>query len=58
MNIPVADVQDPARARELAGQYITGYSQHHDFQTPLQKLVAYNMGPNAAAEWIAREEHR
>lgn len=56
-NIPVADVQDPARARELAGQYITGYSQHHDFQTPLQKLVAYNMGPNAAAEWIARGEN-
>ena len=42
-NIPVADVQDPARARELAGQYITGYSLHHDFTTPLQKLVAYNM---------------
>lgn len=56
-NIPVADVQDPARARELAGQYITGYSQHHDFQTPLQKLVAYNMGPNAAAEWITRGEN-
>ena len=56
-NIPVADVQDPARARELAGQYITGYSLHHDFTTPLQKLVAYNMGPSAAAKWIARGEN-
>ena len=52
-DIPVADVQDPDRARELAGQYITGYSLHHNFTTPLQKLVAYNMGPVAAAEWIA-----
>ena len=56
-NIPVADVQDPARARELAGQYITGYSLHHDFTTPLQKLVAYNMGPSAAAKWIAAGEN-
>lgn len=52
-NIPVTDVQDPVRARELADQYITGYSSHHDFTTPLQKLVAYNAGPNFAAEWIA-----
>ena len=46
-DIPLADVQDPARARELAGQYITGYSQHHNFTTPLQKLVAYNMAPSS-----------
>ncbi len=56
-DIPVADVQDPDRARELAGQYITGYSLHHNFRTPLQKLVAYNMGPSAAAKWIARGEN-
>ena len=56
-DIPVADVQDPDRARELAGQYITGYSLHHNFTTPLQKLVAYNMGPSAAAKWIANGEN-
>ena len=56
-DIPVADVQDPDRARELAGQYITGYSLQHDFTTPLQKLVAYNMGPSAAAKWIAAGEN-
>ena len=56
-DIPVADVQDPDRARELAGQYITGYSLHHNFTTPLQKLVAYNRGPSFAAAWVARGEN-
>lgn len=56
-DIPVADVQDPSKARELAGQYITGYSDHHSFTTPLQKLVAYNRGPKFAAAWVARGEN-
>jgi len=52
-NIPIQDVQNPTTARNLAGQYVTGYSDYHNFTTPLQKLVAYNMGPDATANWIA-----
>ena len=52
-NIPLSDVLDPAKARNLAGQYVTGYSNYHGFQTPLQKLAAYNMGPQATENWLA-----
>ena len=55
-NIPLADVQDPVKARQLAGQYITNYSDHHQFKTPLQKLVAYNAGANFASQWIKNGE--
>ena len=55
-NIPLADVQDPTKARALADQFITGYSDYHQFKTPLQKLVAYNAGPGFAAQWIANGE--
>lgn len=53
-NIPLSDVLDPAKARSLAGQYVTGYSNYHGFTTPLQKLAAYNMGPQATENWLAR----
>ena len=56
-NIPLEDVLDPTRARQLADQYVTGYSDHHQFRTPLQKLVAYNAGPTFAAQWIAAGEN-
>jgi hypothetical protein len=55
-NIPLADVQDPTKARSLADRFITGYSDYHQFKTPLQKLVAYNAGPGFAAQWIASGE--
>ena len=58
-NIPLADVQDTAKSRQLADQFITGYSDYHNFETPLEKLVAYNAGPNFAAKWkAAGGEHR
>ena len=50
-NLTVADIQDPNRSRQLAGQYVTGFSDYHNFQTPLEKLVAYNWGPDNAARW-------
>ena len=53
-NIPLSDVLDPTKARGLAGQYVTGYSNYHGFTTPLQKLAAYNMGPQATENWLAR----
>ncbi len=53
LNIPLSDVLDPAKARELAGQYITGYSDYHAMTSPLEQLVAYNMGPTAASSWMA-----
>ena len=52
-NIPLSDILDPSKARSLAGQYVTGYSNYHNFKTPLEKLVAYNFGPTAAANWMA-----
>ena len=55
-DIPLADVQDPKKARALADRFITGYSDYHQFTTPLQKLVAYNAGPGFAAQWIANGE--
>ena len=55
-DIPLADVQDPTKARALADRFITGYSDYHQFKTPLQKLVAYNAGPDFAAQWIANGE--
>ena len=56
LNIPLSDVLDPVKARGLAGQYITGYTDYHQFKTPLQQLVAYNAGPTYAARWIANGE--
>ena len=52
-NIPLADVQDTKKSRQLADQFITGYSNYHNFETPIEKLVAYNAGPNFAAKWKA-----
>ena len=56
-NIPLSDVLDPTKARQLAGQYVTGYTANKNFTTPLQQLVAYNAGPDFAEEWIARGEN-
>lgn len=52
-NIPLADVLDPTKARQLAGQYVSGYTANKQFTTPLQQLVAYNAGPDFAEQWIA-----
>jgi hypothetical protein len=52
-NIDPVLVRDPAAARALAEQYVTGYTDYHGFTTPLQQLAAYNMGPDAAKDWLA-----
>ena len=52
-NIPLSDVLDPTKARQLAGQYVSGYTANKQFTTPLQQLVAYNAGPDFAEQWIA-----
>ena len=52
-NIDPASVRNPVTARELAEKYITGYTEHHGFTTPLQQLAAYNMGPQATEAWLA-----
>ena len=39
-NIPLADVQDTKKSRQLADQFITGFSDYHYFETPIEKLVA------------------
>ncbi len=52
-NIPLSDVLDPTKARDLAGQYITGYSDYHGMTSPLEQLVAYNLGPTKASAWMA-----
>jgi len=52
-NIPLTDVQDLSKSRQLADMFITGYSDYHQFTTPLEKLVAYNAGPQFAAKWKA-----
>ena len=33
--------------------FVSGYSNYHNFETPIEKLVAYNAGPNFAAKWKA-----
>lgn len=53
-NIPLSSVQDPFTSRDLAGQYVQGFTDYHNFQSPLEQLVAYTMGPTATAEWVAR----
>lgn len=52
-NIPMADVQNMAKSRQLADRFVSGYTQHHKFETPIEKLVAYNAGPQYAAVWKA-----
>lgn len=52
-DIPLSDVQDTKKSRQLADQFVTGYSNYHNFETPIEKLVAYNAGPNFAAKWKA-----
>lgn len=52
-NISLADVQNRDKARNLADRYVTGFSESKNFTTPLQKLVAYNLGPTAAERWLA-----
>ena len=53
-DIPLSSVQDPFTSRDLAGQYVQGFTDHHNFKSPLEQLVAYTMGPTATAEWVAR----
>lgn len=50
-NLTPDDVKDPVKSRQLADTFVTGYSEHHKFTTPLEKLVAYNWGPTNAADW-------
>lgn len=53
-DIPVSDITNYNTARDLAGQYVTGYSEKLGFKTPLEQLVAYTAGPQFAANWVAR----
>jgi hypothetical protein len=52
-NFDVKDLEDQMKARGIASDYISRFSAHHGFTTPLEKLAAYNMGPNKAARWKA-----
>ena len=31
-----------------------GFTDYHNFKSPLEQLVAYTIGPQAASEWVAR----
>ena len=53
-DIPLSSVQDPFISRDLAGQYVQGFTDYHNFKSPLEQLVAYTIGPQAASEWVAR----
>ena len=53
-NIDPFQLMDPNKSRDLAGQFIDSYSSHYSFDTPIEKLVAYNMGAPATAAWRAR----
>ena len=53
-DIPVSDITNYNTARDLAGRYVTGYSQELGFKTPLEQLVAYTAGPQFASDWVAR----
>jgi hypothetical protein len=53
-NIDPFNLMDPTFSRNLADQFIKGYSKHHSFDTPIEKLIAYNMGAQGAADWKAR----
>ena len=50
-NLTEEQVKDPVTSRQLADQFISGYSEYHQFKTPLEQLVAYNWGPTNAANW-------
>ena len=50
-NLTEEQVKDPVTSRQLADQFISGYSKYHKFETPLEQLVAYNWGPTNAANW-------
>ena len=52
-NIDPFQLMDPNKSRDLAGQFIDSYSNHYTFDTPIEKLIAYNMGAPATAKWKA-----
>lgn len=52
-NITVQEARDPVKARQIAYDYITGYRDHHGFESIQDTLAAYNMGANAYANWKA-----
>ena len=52
-NITVQEARDPVKARQIAYDYITGYRDHHGFESIQDTLAAYNMGANAYAQWKA-----
>ena len=54
LDIPLSDVLSYNTARDLAGQYVKGFTSEHGFKTPLEQLVAYTAGPRFAADWVAR----
>ena len=47
-------LMDPNKSRNLASQFIDSYSSYYGFDTPIEKLIAYNMGAPATAAWKAR----
>jgi hypothetical protein len=51
--ITVQEARDPVKARQIAYDYITGYRDHHGFESIQDTLAAYNMGANAYAKWKA-----
>ncbi len=53
-DIPLNDVLEYNSARNLAGRYVTGYSEELGFKTPLEQLVAFTAGPTFAKGWVAR----
>lgn len=53
-NIDPFQLMDPNKSRDLAGQFIDSYSSHYSFDTPIEKIIAYNMGAPATSAWKAR----
>lgn len=53
-NIDPFQLMDPNKSRDLAGQFIDSYSSHYSFDTPIEKLIAFNMGAPATFAWKAR----
>ena len=53
-NIDPFQLMDSNKSRDLAGQFIDSYSSHYSFDTPIEKLIAYNMGAPATYAWKAR----
>jgi len=50
----IQDVLNPKKARNIASDFIKGYSNHYNFDNLADTLIGYNWGAKKTSDWVKR----